>query len=480
MNVWTGAIALEGGAQLHGLRLVDRSFNWQSDLSKESCLSLRCFVNPALIPLHARSGPNLELHAGNPDTTIWLKDKLTSTIWLEENELDRLQIFQCPVGLLVRVDDGAPAKASSTGTTDLLIHGVLSTTASSERPPTPPGSSSSDLEDQVRSTTKQELRIYATPISVSLITRAQSASAPPNTDDSIHDDEFAHFLPDIYSPSPKRKRVATLFDSVTQHHKRVRQKGGEAVSQLMAHSLSHASQQQLQALRIKRESEEPSLPQIERIASQRARSLSIGGSIAGKTLESRFDASRPSSRRGHLRDLGSRKGTPNPFIDSTTTTTTSSSTSKRDCGSSPSLPPGGKVEYPTTPKDAGAIIAENKNTITRTILTCMRLYGFNRPTATRSGGPSRPQTGTGPGYQDETPEEKDSRIVADAGSNADEDEFKAMYHATYRASTFALRKYLKETAAAEESGLVGLPPLLEKAKAMTCIDEFLRLFCEEN
>ncbi|PYI25386.1 hypothetical protein BP00DRAFT_431292 [Aspergillus indologenus CBS 114.80] len=479
MDVWTGAIALEGGAQLHGLRLVDRSSSWQSDLSTESCLSLRCFVNPALIPLHARSGPNLELHAGNPETTTWLKDKLTSTIWLEEDELDRLQIFQCPVGLLVRVDNGASAKVSSTGTTDLLIHGVLSTTTSSERPPTPPESSSPDLEGQVLPVIKQELRIYATPISASLITRAQSASAPPNTDASIHDDESAYFLPDIYSPSPKRKRVATLFDSVTQHHRRVRQKGGEAVSQLMAHSLSHASQQQLQALRIKRESEEPSLPQIERIASQRARSLSIGGNIAGKALESRFDTSRPSSRRGHLRDLGSRKGTPNPFVDSATTTT-STTFIKRDCGSSPSFTPGGKVEHPTTPKDVGTIIAENKNTITRTILTCMRLYGFNRPTATRTGGSSRPQTGTGPGYQDETPEEKEPRIMADAGSNTDEDEFKAMYHATYRASTFALRKYLKETAAADESGLMGLPPLLEKAKAMTCIDEFLRLFCEEN
>jgi hypothetical protein len=53
----------------------------------------------------------------------------------------------------------------------------------------------------------------------------------------------------------------------------------------------------------------------------------------------------------------------------------------------------------------------------------------------------------------------------------DDDEFKAMYHATYKATAFALRKYLK---------LPGAPVTLEKEKAMTCIDELLKLFCEDH
>jgi hypothetical protein len=64
-------------------------------------------------------------------------------------------------------------------------------------------------------------------------------------------------------------------------------------------------------------------------------------------------------------------------------------------------------------------------------------------------------------------------------SNTDEDEFKAIYHATYRASTFALRKYLKEPAMTAD-GSRSIPPALEKAKAMTYIDGFLKLFCEEE
>jgi formaldehyde-activating enzyme involved in methanogenesis len=66
-----------------------------------------------------------------------------------------------------------------------------------------------------------------------------------------------------------------------------------------------------------------------------------------------------------------------------------------------------------------------------------------------------------------------------ATSTTDEDEFKSMYHATYRASTFALRKYLKQCPSTDEAEK-DLPPLLDKEKAMTYIDEFLRLFCEEN
>ena len=62
------------------------------------------------------------------------------------------------------------------------------------------------------------------------------------------------------------------------------------------------------------------------------------------------------------------------------------------------------------------------------------------------------------------------------GATADDDEFKVMYHATYKAAAFALRKYLKDPTASAGTA----PLLLEKEKAMTCIDELLRLFCEDH
>ncbi|KAI9934122.1 hypothetical protein MW887_005195 [Aspergillus wentii] len=463
MNIWSGPILLNEESQLEGLQLIDPTSHWQSDITKDSSLSFRCFVNPALIPLYARAGPNLELHTTDGGTSQWLKSKLLGNIWLEGEDLDRCPLFQCPVGLLISVDNTSRAKISGPFTSDLLIYGVLSSATSFERPPTPPVSSSPDYPENASLVTKQELRIYATPISASLIAKALSLPSPPQNPDSFANVvQFAEFLPDLRSPSPKRKRVASLFESAAQHHRRVRQKGGEAVSQLMAPSLSQPSQQ-LQTLRIKRESEEPSIPALDRIASQRFRSLSLGANL-NKPLEIRTDNSRPSTARSHGRGITSKRNTPTPFLDHPTRMEPSPALSSSE----------GKTDLSSGPKDPDTIILENKNIITRTILTCMRLYGFNR-TSTRPGSTNKSTTTVNHDLED-------TRIpVTDAAPavSTNEDEFKAMYHATYRASTFALRKYLKEAPQNGEGERV-LPPLLEKGKAMTYIDEFLRLFCEEN
>lgn len=346
------------------------------------------------------------------------------------------QSLQCPVGLLVAVD-GPRRPVSGVTMSDLLIYGVLSCTPAFERPPTLPVSSSSGNYDHIPSV-KRELRIYAAPLAASLISKAQSLPSPPlsPTDTPNEDVQFAEFLPDFRSPSPKRKRVATLFESAAQHHRRVRQKGGEAVSQMMA-----GSQQSIPG--IKRESEEPSG------VGRAQRSKSVSGNInPGRQLDLRPGVSRPNSARGLH---GLRKSTPSAFLESTS-------------GQRISSPHPPERDGSALQKNADAIITENKNIITRTILTCMRLYGFNRPRAGKHGAADL-----------DGQFEKDSGTPAPEGSMAasvEEDEFKSMYHATYRASTFALRKYLKESS--------DRTPPLDKGKAMGYIDEFLRLFCEES
>jgi hypothetical protein len=137
------------------------------------------------------------------------------------------------------------------------------------------------------------------------------------------------------------------------------------------------------------------------------------------------------------------------------------------------------VSTPGSPaKDPDTVIAENKNLITRTILTCMRLYGFHRANPNmRSASMIKPPGGAAepePDVSGTTPAPEALRAETPApGTTADDDEFKAMYHATYKAAAFALRRYLKQT-----PGLA--PSVLEKEKAMTCIDELLRLFCEDH
>ncbi|KAL2815906.1 hypothetical protein BJX63DRAFT_388783 [Aspergillus granulosus] len=470
MNVWSGAISLNEQMQLKDLQLIDQTTSWQSDILRHSTLSFRTFVNPALIPLYARVGPNLELHTNDSESSRWLNQKLLANIWLDDEDLDHLQTIQCPVGFLVSLEGATRPKSTGPTATDLLVYGVLSTTTCYERPPTPPVSSSPAFEEPLCSIAKQELRVYATPISGTLITRAHALPSHDDTEAIGGHQQFAHFLPDLHSPSPKRKRVASLFESVAQHHKRVRHKGGEAVSQLMAQSLSQPSPQ-LQSFRVKRESEEPTLPILSKIASHRSRSLSISSNLnPNKALEPRAEVPRPSSNRGHTRDLTFKRGTP-------TLAPATDAPGRRENVFSPALLSSEGQEDSTAPKDADTILSENKSIITRTILTCMRLYGYNRS--------SRPVSSHKPLSHNDMDttrgefKEGDNPVLPTSVSCSDEDEFKAMYHATYRASTFALRKYLREPAIGED-GSRSMPLALEKAKAMTYIDGFLKLFCEEE
>lgn len=289
---------------------------------------------------------------------------------MDDENLEQFQAVQCPVGVLVGVDGSS--------TTELLIYGVLSAGSSSSS-----GGGGGDSDGDSR-----QLKIHASPLSGSMVTRAQELSTPKSP-------EFAEFLPDLRSPSPKRKRVASLFDSAALHHKRVRQ----MVPQVN--------------VKVKRESEEP-----------QAAGGGSGGSLLRSRSVSRAPPSRPGTATGHGPAGHAR-------VKSITQAEAETETPIKQES------PGINAEEST--------VAENKNTISRTVVTCMRLYGFNRASSKSSKH-----------YQDHTV------------SQADTEEFKAMYHATYRASTFALRKYLRDS-----------PPVLEKQKAMGYIDEFLRLFCND-
>ncbi|KAJ5826206.1 hypothetical protein N7474_003344 [Penicillium riverlandense] len=469
MNIWSGSVTLDPDLQLEGIRLVDPTSHWQSDISKEAKLRLRSFVDPALIPLHARIGPNLEFHTSNAESSQWLQSKLTSAIWLNDDELDLHRSLQCPVGLLVSVEGTTTKKTSGAVTTDLLIYGVLSGASACARPPTPPHSSPSEVDGRTPSISPHELRIYAAPLSTSLLTQVQAfPSPPPCSDEEQHQHtRCAEFLPDISSPSPKRKRVASLFEVAAQHHRRVRQKGGEGVSQLMAHARPlSSSSQNLQSLRIKREPEENG-PPLDRIAAHRSRSMSIGAGLH-----------RPGSVRGSRATPGvnadpqKRAPTPNPFLEHNARRgsqqiqlqSSSLSAEEKRLLSSPSSPS----------KDPETVIAENKSLITRTVLTCMRLYGFHR--ASMRAASTRPALGATDPELD-TPAEGMRAETPAPTVPSDDDEFKAMYHATYKAAAFALRKFLKEPLSAVPGTA---PAVLQKEKAMTCIDELLRLFCEEH
>lgn len=452
-------------------------------IPKGSTLSVHSFVDLASIPLYARAGPSLEVHCADVETTRWLKSRFLNSLWLEDVLEDeaKLPLIQCPLALLVNVD--APKTTvlygGSSNVSDLLIYGVLSTIfPAAARPPSPPDSSSAAAaQNQPSSRTTVELRIYAAPLSGSYVQRVQSLPSPPSSpsDDAVaqtYGQNDAHFFPDLRSPSPRRKRTLSIFEGAAQHHRQVRKRGGEAVSQLMAGPRSSSQSQSHHTITIKREPEDDS----DRLGF-RSRSASMGpasmrGRLGDGQMGQKSESQQQSSFMSQLhRSAKQRESVAPDRARSKSVVPGTPLPSHVPSGDTQETEPAG-----SPPRDAATILSQNKALITRTILTCMRLYGYHRKSSHHSTRetPALKQDPDGP--HDET----DIQITDAQEHNhqpssvGNEDEFRAMYHATYKAANFALRKYLKN----DPSTI--LPPVLTRETATNVVDGILKLFCEEH
>lgn len=432
-------------------------------------------VNPALIPLYARAGPSVELHSTTEETSEWLKSRLLGGIWLDEDDgtiFERFTTIQCPVGLLVSVTSSQTYTSAANNVSDLLVYGILSSSQDESRirPRSPPDSSSLVGENGSygqSSKIRRELRIYAAPLATSYAQKVQDIPSPPSSvagDDTASgnskDETFANFLPDLRSPSPKRKRILSLFEGAAQHHRRVRQR------EMMP---------QLSSMKIKRETDELGSPMMGQMDLRRARSLSLGGSQLSKLSESAgVGEKRPGSSKGTLNRRESKSGLNLSQVSSNIEATRSQSVVPSPTIDFVKPAPPNDVPEPqsSSPTDGETLVTRNKDLVTRTILTCMRLYGYNRK-ANRSKSVAVGMRE--PSHEPDAYQRENSMMPEYSSiSVAEEDDFKAMYHATYRAATFALRHYLK-MATAET-----LPPVLSKDTATNVIDGILKLFCDDQ
>lgn len=462
------------------MKLINPNLTNPFDLTRSAKLSVHSLVNPNRIPLYARSGGSLEVHISDIATSQWLKTRLLSGLLLDKDGGDTKTqpVQQCPIGVLVSVK-------SSRHVTDVLIYGVLSPrTATTNRPRTPPAQSETEKPEGQDTPTGRELRIYGIPLNSENVTNARGLATPPESPPSKEslkkDGQYAEFLSNQRPLSPKRKRVTTLFEAATQHHRRVRRKGGEAVSQVMAGGNPRAEIPRLPERGIKREISDPKIHDVKDFKTENRKDIGNPG------RERRRSISTVSERHPATISLGgtrSRDVTPlndnlnsrrqsisnrgrNPrasFLDSHLTRSTTTP---------PPLPTSFAAETTAPAGSPSKVIAENKDLLTRTILTCMRLYGYHRNAKHKRPSSSHSRSSSFSGAVNTT------NTTAAAESGTDEEEYKSMYHATYRASTFALRRYLNP--AATEPKYPRPVPRLEKEKAMTMVDDFLKLFCHEE
>ncbi|PGH06668.1 hypothetical protein GX51_02296 [Blastomyces parvus] len=573
MEVWSGPVAGAGDlSDGKGISLlVDPTLLSHCALPKEAQLSLRSFVNPTLIPYYARIGPALEVHIKDFKSIEWWKCRLLSDVSAEDegededadDRFDDSLPIQCPTGVLLAVETPhrrhSTSNAHNNDVTDILVYGVLDLPSlRSKRPPTPPPSSSptlpdptpKDSNDDEVSAPRRELRIHAVTLCSGLIAMAEALPSPPlspapacfadNNDDNDNDngndydnETYAEFLPEQQPPCPKRKRMASIFDAATEYHKKVRRKGGEAVAQLMSRSLSltPSSGHQLSNSAIMKIKKEPlDTPFFDKgnyinnnsnSSTHKPRTLSISritktpkqSSSATPVAAHVRDSSSNSGARPRTASVSSWRNTPGPLVPH------QQQQQDRHIHHEPQ----------TACASPSETISANKALLTRTILTCMRLYGFHRnsrtinpaTTSSHSKRPPLPEstdmdspaalptktTMTFAESQSRAPTDKPSQshsrpstattIPSAAPPDTDEDDdFKAMYHATYRAASFALRRYLKDVtngstttggsvvaganglnSASSQIGGIGVP-VLEKGKATDLVDGVLRLFCE--
>jgi len=303
---------------------------------------------------------------------------------------------QSPIGIIVQVEGGI-AVGNSPRITELLFYGTIAAPSKAGLP-TPPSSSPEVAQD--RSGGLPELRVHALPLSSDLLYQTPLLAFSPLSP-ALSTSEFRvepRFLPLAISPaavladSPKRKR--DIFDEATQLQKKAQRKGGESVA--AAAGKGHESQ----------------------AAYQHRKSMSIDSKLTPipdiRPLSANGMLTRPPSRRlsrspsisSDIRPL-SRKGVPEGHA--------------RRSGLSQVATVSLQPEEPTTE-------SRNKEALSRVVMAAMRMYGLEQR---KKSKPTLSSVALGIESKPLSAEE-----VADGA--AKDEEYKLIYHQTFKGAILAL------------------------------------------
>lgn len=270
--------------------------------------------------------------------------------------------------------------------------------------PTPP--SSSPEHGDAQDSQLPELRVHALPLSSDLLYQQPTTSPVPpssafNNSDANTNVE-AQFLPSpltthATSESPKRKR--DLFEEATVATKKARGRGGAGIAAAAARGTE-------------------SLPPL-----GHRKSLSID------TKASPFNDGRPFSANSATSRPASRRLSRSPSISSDTRPLSrkgqSDGQTKRSTLS--------RVETVSLQPEEPTTESRNKEALSRVVMAAMRMHGLQQRKKTRSR-----RTSVAPGVE----ESQNLSEEAEAEEAAKDEEFKLMYHQTYKGAAFVLVRLL--------------------------------------
>ena len=368
------------------------------------------------IPLYLAVGPPTEVSTSNADTAAWLQDKLTpededsrgiSDSWSHAPR-------QLDIAILLGVEGAGPHSK----VTEILLYAEVQN-QEQDRPilsRSSPFSPSSDVLPDLP-TTPVFLKVYALPLCSSIIAQARIASGRAAT--GYPEKTFPSFLKDGKAEEltiHKRKKLGHLFDDATLQRRRFNGRGGERILKAMS---------------------DP-----DNVSDHQGSTLMSGGEEAiGAPSYSPRSLSRNSSVKVER--------------NSTETTTKSQGAMAHSQGSS--LHRAESVlslhEASVTCDNDSGFAQQNKAALTKVVLAGMRLHGLQQKKKRVS--------------QLEVLNAKQKPPLAASELFKDgADEYKLIYHQTFKAAVFAFRAHFSNQ-------------MLSQDVMRDVVDQLLILFCTD-
>ncbi|KAL9602883.1 MAG: hypothetical protein Q9219_001579 [cf. Caloplaca sp. 3 TL-2023] len=401
----------------------------QNDLfPKHVSLHLLAIVETANIPLCLVAGPSLDVWTNNETTHAWLHDCLIDdelddedyqAHWREERG------GQSQYGILLQVD-GTHRQVAREGLTitEILLYAAVSTPSSQTHVLPSPPASSSPLHNDLLETAESQCRLYALPLSSHIFQIINHAPPFQQPDSESLVPEFFYLpnpliplsQPNEASQARKRPKIEMLFNDAAQHRRLQKKRGGEGIAKAMAVMIGQNATASATMFLDQAQAREKTKPPFTKPTRGSLSRASTTGSIT--SLQSNVPGTtRPQSSRRPTLSSGPR-----------------SSLRRIESALSPSLD-GTDSPIPEEDPNSSAVEQQNKDTLSRITMAGMRMYGF-QPQRKKSVGSSVdavPTTAT-----------TGSALAGGTsvgGGGGQQDEYKALYHQTFKAASFVFRKY---------------------------------------
>ncbi|TKA75720.1 hypothetical protein B0A49_03199 [Cryomyces minteri] len=455
MDVWSGDISLPDGQTIRDLHICSTTSTSAVKIPPTSAFRFLSHVDVAHVPLYLAAGPSLHVWTDAWETQEWFTDNLLYGIGefglddeLDKQEYDASQWWQAgstqsSVGVLVEVVSDESPSSARPRITEILFYG-----AATLRPRDGPFQDATSERMQT-SELNLQCRVHAMPLSSDLLYRApvDHTTPPLSPTNASERSEEARFLPpsldtffEASKVTAKRQRVDDVFDEAAAQRKRARRTGVQGVAATAARfggplpgpqshrrSLSGrtatiaeeaVSVSGAEGIRSSREASATAIP-------LQTRALSRSPSLSS--------SSRPTSMKGALNafDVPGKR---------------SSLYRVESISAMPS----------TLTEEEASLETKNKDVLSRLVMAGMRLYGLSQSKRKSRRG------STAPSAQDAISERREVE------EKARDDEYKLIYHQTFKGAVFAFRQYMATEALQ-----------LHTERLRDTVDKLLMLYCQD-